>query len=61
MVEITAKHTRLRMEYTDSFGYNTIVETDVQGDTLDELMSSVKQCIHGFGFSESSIAEYIPD
>lgn len=55
------KFNRLKMEYTDSFGYNTVVETDVADVTFNSLMDSVRQCLGAFGYSQRTIDEYFRD
>ena len=51
----------IKISYTDEFGHNTTVETDVIGNDIHALMSAIGQCVKGFGYAEANVREYIPE
>lgn len=47
----------LKMEYINSFGDKIYIARDLSDDTLDSLISAIRQCVLGFGFSPSFVNE----
>ena len=52
------ERSRLKISFTDSFGYNSVVETDIFGDDFNSVMDSLRQCLNGLGFSEKLVNDY---